>query len=290
MFHIAEDEYVPGNLLFVERHTIKTTDGTTTSLIAGSSTSYGYLEDVGANARFDDILSFVQLSKARVILTDSDNHCLRSVDRTTSGTSTYAGNCTLRGQRDGIDALLTYPHSIIVDLLNSTQLFITDYSQGSLKTINTVSKHVLTIYRDTSFWLSHMLQEPSTGNIYATFEQGIGLYDSHSNTFSVIAGSFTRGFLDGEIPWLRFNEPRGLLFLSRSQLLIADAMNRRLRVLDLMTNTSSSICSGDRGHTDGDLSSCQLDFPWSLLKLNNTIYIGEQGYIRSIQSKYHDNV
>ena len=96
MFHIAEDEFVPGNLLFVERHTIKTTDGTTTSLIAGSSTSYGYLEDVGANARFDDILSFVQLSKARVILTDSDNHCLRSIDRTTSGTSTYAGNCTLR--------------------------------------------------------------------------------------------------------------------------------------------------------------------------------------------------
>ena len=79
MFHIAEDEYVPGNLLFVERHTIKTTDGTTTSLIAGSSTSYGYLEDVGANARFDDILSFVQLSKARVILTDSDNHCLRKI-------------------------------------------------------------------------------------------------------------------------------------------------------------------------------------------------------------------
>ena len=47
MYHIAEDEFVPGNLLFADGHALKTTDGTTTSLSAGSSTSTRYLEDVG---------------------------------------------------------------------------------------------------------------------------------------------------------------------------------------------------------------------------------------------------
>ena len=55
MYHIAEDEFVPGNLLFADWNALKTTDGTTTSLIAGSVTSFGYIEGVGANARFRKI-------------------------------------------------------------------------------------------------------------------------------------------------------------------------------------------------------------------------------------------
>ena len=50
MYHIAEDEFVPGSLLFADGHALKTFDGTTTSIIAGSAISGGYLEDVGSKA------------------------------------------------------------------------------------------------------------------------------------------------------------------------------------------------------------------------------------------------
>ena len=143
---MAEDEFVPGNLLFADGSALKTTDGTTTSLIAGMSRSTGYIEGVSANARFNTILSFIQLSRSHVILTDAENHCLRSVDRTTNQTSTYSGNCTERGDKDGVDALFTWPFSMIVDLMNSQQLIISEFNSRSLKTINTVSKHVSTIY------------------------------------------------------------------------------------------------------------------------------------------------
>ena len=287
MHQIAEDEFVPGNLLFADRHALKTSDGTTTSLIAGSAISAGYLEDVGSNARFDVILSFLQLSRSLIVLADHFNHCFRSVDRTTNLTSPYSGSCTNRGDRDGVDALFNSPWSIKQDVKNNTQLLITDFYLGSLKKINVASKHVSTIFKDSSYRLSALLQDPSTGNIYVTFAHGLGLIDHESLSFSVIAGSSSQhGFEDGAISQMRFHIPGEIAFLCPQNLLIADSFNHRLRVLDLITNTSSSICSGVGAHLDGDLSSCQLSLPQSLLTVNDVIFVGEYGYIRSIHGKY----
>ena len=284
---MAEDEFVPGNLLFADGNALKTTDGTTTSLIAGSSISAGYLEDVGSNARFNAIFSFIQLSRSLIVLADINNYCFRNVDRTTNLTSTYSGNCTNRGDRDGVDALFDSPVSIIQDVKNNTQLLIADFTLGSLRKIILASKHVSTIYKDGSYRLSTLLQDPSTGNIYVTFAHGSGLFDYESTSFSVVTGSSRRGFVDGAISQIRFDYPRGVAFLSPHKLLIADSFNHRLRVLDLITNTSSSICSGFGAHLDGDLSSCQLSLPQSLLTVNDVIFVGEYRYIRSIHGKYH---
>ena len=102
-----------------------------------------------------------------------------------------------------------------------------------------------------------------------------------------MAGSSSRnGFVDGAFSQIRFNHPYGVVFLSPHKLLIADLSNHRLRVLDLFTNTSSSICSG-RGTSDGDLPSCELNGHWSLLTVHDVIFVGEYQRIRSIQGKYH---
>ena len=282
MSHIAEDEFVPGNLLFADGSALKTTDGTTTSLITGSSTSYGYIDGVGANAKFNHILSFVLLSRSNVILADYHNHCLRSVDRLTNQTSTYSGNCTNRGYQDGVDALFTFPYSIILDYMNSQQLIISEHSLHALKTINVVNKNVITMFRYSAYDLNYLLQDPETGNIYVTFNHGVGLYIYQSNTFSIITGSTSSGFVEGELSQLRIEYPAGLAFLSRGTLLVADMNNNGLRVLDLTTNSSSSICTGVGGHSDGDASSCQLTQPWSLLKENDIVFISGTKYIRSM--------
>ena len=288
MLHIAEDEFVPGNLLFADGNALKTTDGTTTSVIAGSSILAWYLEDVGSNARFSGIFSFLQLSRSHIVLADYFNYCFRSVDRTTNLTSTYSGNCTNRGDRDGVDALFYSPISIILDMKNNTQLLIADFYLGSLKKIILADKRVSTIYTDSSYRLITLLQDPSTGNIYVTFNHGSGLIDYESLSFSVIAGSSSQsGFVDGAISQVRVSYPREVAFLSPHKLLIADNSNNRLRVIDLITNTSSSICSGVGGHLDGDLLSCRLRYPWSLLTVNDVIFFGEYQHIRSIQGKCH---
>ena len=60
--HLQRDLYIPGNILFSDSSAMKTTDRSSTSLIAGSTNQSGYVEGVGSQARFYYILSFLQLS------------------------------------------------------------------------------------------------------------------------------------------------------------------------------------------------------------------------------------
>ena len=62
VYHLDRDLYIPGNILFIDGEALKTTDGSSTSLIAGSVTQYDYVEGVGSQARFNFIFSFLQLS------------------------------------------------------------------------------------------------------------------------------------------------------------------------------------------------------------------------------------
>ena len=109
VYHLERDLYIPGNILFSDRYAMKTTDGSSTSLIAGSATQAGYVEGAGSHARFNNISSFLQLSPNQVLIADIRNHCLRSLNRRTNRTNRHAGNCTHQGKQNGVNALLSHP-------------------------------------------------------------------------------------------------------------------------------------------------------------------------------------
>ena len=52
VYDLERDLYMPGNILFSDGSAMKTTDGSSTSLIAGSAYQLGYVEGVGSQARF----------------------------------------------------------------------------------------------------------------------------------------------------------------------------------------------------------------------------------------------
>ena len=79
-----------------------------------------------------------------------------------------------------MDALFDSPISIKLDVKNNTQLLIADFYLGSLKKIIVADKHVTTIYKDSSYRLASLLQDPSTGDIYVTCNHGLGLFDYES--------------------------------------------------------------------------------------------------------------
>ena len=70
VYYLERDLYMPGNILFSDAHALETTNGSSTSLIAGSATRYGYVEGVGTQARFNYIRSFLQLLKNQVLIAD----------------------------------------------------------------------------------------------------------------------------------------------------------------------------------------------------------------------------
>lgn len=61
-------------------------------------------------------------------------------------------------------------------------------------------------------------------------------------------GSPLSGFQDGIFSDVRFNFPREIVFMTSKTVLVADERNNRLRLLDLKTNSSSSVCSGEFGN------------------------------------------
>ena len=114
----------------------------------------------------------------------------------------------------------------------------------------------------------------------------IGVFDYQTKTFTLIAGSTSYGFRDGQFSNVKFNYPVALIFLDIHTLLVSDQYNHRLRVLELTTNLSISICSGEYSLADGNFSSCSLRYPVGLLVIGDKIYVGDYQRIRIKEGMY----
>ena len=131
-----------------------------------------------------------------------------------------------------------------------------------------------------------IIQSLETGDFYMAVSHAVGIFSYQMKSFTVISGSTSRGFQDGAFSEVRFDEPFALLFLNKHTILVSDLLNHKLRVLDLISNTSSSICSGYRGNADGNFSTCLLKSPRGLLTLKDSVYIGTSLRIRRIEGKF----
>ena len=186
VYNIEEDRYIPGHIIFADQHALKTSDGLSSHLIAGSVYQSGYVEGVGEVARFYDIHFFLQISPNQVLIADVNNHCLRILDRLTNKTETFSGNCTESGNVDGVSSLFRYPRTVIIDAKNPDYAFISEYF-GYLKKISLLSRNVSTLWSGPK-QCNSMVQEQTTGNIFLTFPGYIGLL-TLPNTLNIVAGS-----------------------------------------------------------------------------------------------------
>ena len=64
---MEKDVHTPGNILFTEDFAIKTTDGITTTTIAGSTSRSGYREGTGSGASFTYLRGFAQIAGTKQV-------------------------------------------------------------------------------------------------------------------------------------------------------------------------------------------------------------------------------
>ena len=150
-----------------------------------------------------------------------------------------------------------------------------------MKTMNTTNRNV-SYFGTVGRTVYSAIQLLETGGFNMTVSQAVGIFSYQMKTFTVISGSTSSGFQDGPFSEVRFNDPVDLSFWNSHTLLVSDYTNDKLRILDLITNTSSSICTS----ADGDFSSCSIDGPWELLILEEKIYIGAYQRIKIIECTY----
>ena len=293
VYHIEADQYVPGNILFSDGHALKTTDGTTTWLIAGSATSRGYSTSSGSSARFRYIFGFHQVSATRVFLVDTYNHCMRMLDRTSNASYvSYAGRCCSASYADGTSgARFHNPRSAIADEKASGRLLVTDRQHHAIRHVYTTPSsgnyhYVTTFFRSSSMsypW--GITQESTSGDLFITSEGNHNIYrlSYTSKILILISGASSAGYINGFPCQTRFNNPYDLLFLGPHTLLIADFSNHRLRLLDLISLMTSSLCSGTYSTTDGNLTACTTKHPNSVAGIHDSLFIGQYQAIRKIK-------
>jgi hypothetical protein len=210
------------------------------------------------------------------------NDCLRVVDLKTNKTSRYAGRCRSGGNADGAtDTAQFYrPHGLLV--VDKT-VYVADVNNKAIRAVgdgrvSTLSKSPL--LNSPRYLTLH----PSGRVIYCTVEHGVVSIDLRDGSVQLVAGSTSSpGALDGPLRSARFDNPHDLVFINEHLLIVADHNNHRLRLIDLLSGVTQSICSGALGHYDGDVGTCTLNNPWSLHISGEDLLVGESsGYVRRL--------
>ena len=102
--HMEPDLFIKGNILYIDYCALKTTDGVTSTTIAGHSTTCYHHFPAGLLARFSSLQGFRQVSPSEVVVADYRQHCLKIIDRISLQVSLYAGSSGSSGYVTGTSA------------------------------------------------------------------------------------------------------------------------------------------------------------------------------------------
>lgn len=100
VYHMETDRYIEGYILFSDGGSLKTSNGSNTVTIAGNSTSKGFHNGIGVNARFELVTDFFQRDPdySTVLLVDEGNSCFRELNRTNNRVTTFLYSCASTSQ------------------------------------------------------------------------------------------------------------------------------------------------------------------------------------------------
>ena len=274
------DWYRPGYLVYTDKHALMTSDGTPTHLIAGNSTQEGYREGVGAEARFNYISGFTQISEKHVVLADNNNHCLRLIDRTTHNTSVFRGQHKSHGYQNGRPGRFYFPWSVVIDRREKYQLLITDHWNKAVRTVDVKSQIEGTFVRSESLWaIIGITQDGRSGDLFVTALDALNRVTYTKRSVSLISrslGSNSNGYRDNTLLNSLFYRPQELVFITPQTLLLANAYNLKLRMLDMKSDKVTTL------NVKNSLSS-----PRSLLLTNNSLYVGQRKKITQYKCEYN---
>lgn len=213
------------------------------------------------------------------IVVDFLNHCLRSVNPQTGVTAPYAGRCDKAGFADGNligEALFSGPWNIASYNL---VFYITDRNNNAVR--------MLTAGRVSTIIQGYSVFRYPTGLAFTVDDLAYittdtrGLFQLNLRNKSVTKLTSGAG-LAGSLSAAQLGYPHGLTFLSTSVLLITDAGKDHLLIANIRNNTINKICTGTQGTRDGGIRSCQLHDPYSVLIVNQSVFVGQDGAIRRL--------
>ena len=273
------DSYQPGNIIYADKCSLKTTDGVTAAIIAGHPTQSGYKDADRENSRFGLITGFIGITAKILIAADYYNHCLRRIHRDTGLTTTFSGMCGSSGYQDGRQAKFHQPCSIIRNNQNISQLLVTDMYNNAIRIVAVGDGSAGTLIKSITVRDPWSLTQNTAGDIFVTTFYAVYRISYTEKTMTLIAGSPTNtGYRDGSLLNSLFYYPKELIFISTDRLLAADYYNNQIRILDLDKDqvTTLNLCTG----------CVSILWPYSIMLTNDSLYVGQYRKILRFKCKF----
>jgi hypothetical protein len=204
VYQIQEDVVNSTWILFSDAYGIQALEGTRVTILVGGSNTRGYIEGVGEAARFNNIYSFLQWNMSTIFIADYDNDCIRVVDRGMWRTSSFAGNCTSDGFIDSDDALFDRPYGIIKDPYSDDKLIVTDTYNDAIRQLDINTRMTITLVDGSNNRPYKIVFDAVTDAFFLGDQHSISRYNYNTNVITVISGSRSEGFSDGDLAQAKF--------------------------------------------------------------------------------------
>ena len=272
------------------------------SRLAGNA-YIGFQNGAALESTFKHPRSFYQLDERRIVIADTENDCLRLLDRTSEKTRTFSGVCEQHGGDDGDMWSARYANPVYVarDIKSLCYLIVLDVNSQYLWSDEdseyywdhqTVIRQVDsgTGYTTTNATVSRKLlyftQDPLNFHLYATGDFR-GIYKLPYNDMD------NANMMPDSIPGSWFSERKQLIFIDTDTLLVTDKGLNKLLLYDITTGKSDSICDSGASNdicAPSGLETCNIPSPVSLYMSEGDLYVTSNAELYVIKCKLENDL
>lgn len=276
-FGIAVD--TAGNVIVADAGNSKikmVTPGGVASTIAGGSKPGGGFKDGPAGTALFLVPTGVAVdAQNNILVADPFNYKVREISTATGIVSTVAGSTV--GEKDAVDTAAQFdsPSSLALDAAG--KIYVTDahyirvISGGSVSTLYD-GKNYSSIFG--SFVAAAAGQN---NNLILTDENGYDIYNlTMAGVFSVLAGKSSPQFQDGPVASAYFDGARGIALDAKGNIIVADEINQRIRMITPGGTVSTIAGSGVAGDLDMAGTAAEFNYPLDVaIDKKGNIYVLE---------------
>ena len=254
----------------------KVTPGGVVSTLAGSG-SIGFADGTTTNAIFRYPSGIAVLSNGDVVVADSGNHCIRLVSN--GFVSTLAGSCGSSGYVDGAVQTARFNNPYGVAVLPNGDVAVADFLNNRIRIV-AHNGTVTTLAGSSDFYASPFadgtsetakFNGPHGVAILANGSIVVADRENHrirlvapSGAVTTLAGCESIEYADGVGIAARFRNSTGVAAFTNGNIIAADSLNHRIRLVMPTGAVSTLAGSGTYGWADGPLTTAQFKQPQGL--------------------------
>ncbi len=267
--------------------------------LAGGDGTNSYKGDGGklAAATFNGMHNCAVTPNGDLYIADSWNHCIRKVNAATGVISTIAGTGQQGFSGDGGPASAATFDFVMCITLNPAKdvLHIADLNNHRIRALDLTSGLVTTVAGngkkgipkdgdvavESPLWDPRAVAQDSQGRIWVLERSGHGLrVVLPDGTIQTVAGTGTKGFVDGPGLISQFGSPKHLCLDDADNVYLADDENAAIRRFDSRTHEVTTIL----GKGQGD-ELIQVSHPHGVTWHHGWLYVVDTGHNRILRMK-----